>query len=172
LDASLTKSSLIYLTSKARLRLSHPVREIVWLRRLSTPSDHPPVSTTDQVPARSPMGHCPARTHTSHLPERRHTDHLPAPREAPLTCLDERAGKALGLSQIASVLAKSFFFALVVAVLGGCSSMVYAPKAAVRTGTVRTSTLKQICSVRSSTFLQRMSRRRANSLSRRISELM
>jgi murein L,D-transpeptidase YafK len=50
----------------------------------------------------------------------------------------------LRLSQIASVLAKVCFFALIVAGLGGCSSMVYAPKTAVRTGTVRTSTLKQM----------------------------
>jgi len=48
------------------------------------------------------------------------------------------------LKQIASVFAKASFFALVVAGLGGCSSMVYAPKTAVRTGIVRTSTLKQM----------------------------
>jgi len=62
-----------------------------------------------------------------------------------LTCLDDRAGKTLRLRQIASVFAKACFLALIVAGLGGCSSVVYAPKtAAVRTGTVRTSTLKQM----------------------------
>src|SRR5215468_11440018 len=39
---------------------------------------------------------------------------------------------------------KACFFALVVAGLSDCSSMVYAPKAAVRTGAVHTSTLKQM----------------------------
>src|SRR5215468_4492520 len=39
---------------------------------------------------------------------------------------------------------KACFFALVVAGLSDCSSMVYAPKAAVRTGTVRSSTVKQM----------------------------
>jgi murein L,D-transpeptidase YafK len=50
----------------------------------------------------------------------------------------------LRLSQIASVFAKACFFALIVAGLGGCSSIVFAPRTAVRTGTVRTSTLKQM----------------------------
>ena len=48
------------------------------------------------------------------------------------------------LSQIASAFAKACFFSLIVAGLGGCASMVSAPKTAVRTGTVRTSTLKQM----------------------------
>jgi murein L,D-transpeptidase YafK len=51
---------------------------------------------------------------------------------------------ALRLRQIASVFAKAWFFALIVAGLGGCSSMVYAPKTTVRAGTVRTATLKQM----------------------------
>jgi len=50
----------------------------------------------------------------------------------------------LRLSQVASVFAKACFFALIVAGLGDCSSIVYAPKTAVRIGTVRTSTLKQM----------------------------
>ena len=47
-------------------------------------------------------------------------------------------------SQIAPTLAKVCFFALVVAGLGGCSSAVFEPKTAVRTGTVRTATLNQM----------------------------
>jgi murein L,D-transpeptidase YafK len=50
----------------------------------------------------------------------------------------------LRLRQIASVLARACFFLLIVAGLGACSSVVYAPKTAVRTGTVRTSALKQM----------------------------
>jgi murein L,D-transpeptidase YafK len=50
----------------------------------------------------------------------------------------------LRLSQIVSVFAKAIFLALIVSGLGDCSSMVYAPKTAARTGTVRTSTLKQM----------------------------
>ena len=62
-----------------------------------------------------------------------------------MTCSDDRAGKTLRLRQIASVFAKACVLALVVAGLGGCSSVVYAPKtAAVRAGTVRTSTIKQM----------------------------
>ncbi|MBO0756120.1 MAG: hypothetical protein J2P54_09685, partial [Bradyrhizobiaceae bacterium] len=48
------------------------------------------------------------------------------------------------LSQIASAFAKACFFALIVAGVGGCASMVSAPKTAVRTGAVRASTLKQM----------------------------
>ena len=47
-------------------------------------------------------------------------------------------------SPIAPTLAKVCFFALVVAGLGGCSSAVFEPKTAVRTGTVRTATLNQM----------------------------
>jgi murein L,D-transpeptidase YafK len=50
----------------------------------------------------------------------------------------------LRLRQIASVLATACLFPLIVAGLGGCSTVVYAPKSAVRTGTVRTSALKQM----------------------------
>jgi len=48
------------------------------------------------------------------------------------------------LTHIASVFAKACFFTLAVAALGGCSSVAYAPKVAVRTGTVRASTLNQM----------------------------
>ena len=47
-------------------------------------------------------------------------------------------------SPIAPTLAKVCFFALVVAGLGGCSSAVFEPKTAVKTGTVRTATLNQM----------------------------
>lgn len=57
---------------------------------------------------------------------------------------DGRVGKALRLKQTASVFAKACFFALIVAGLGGCSSTAYAPKTAVRTGTIQTSTLEQM----------------------------
>jgi murein L,D-transpeptidase YafK len=50
----------------------------------------------------------------------------------------------LRLSQVASAFAKAGFLAVIVAGLSGCSSMVYAPKAAVRTGTVHNSTVKQM----------------------------
>jgi murein L,D-transpeptidase YafK len=50
----------------------------------------------------------------------------------------------LRLRQIASVLARTGFFLLIVAGLSACSTVVHAPKTAVRTGTVRTSTLKQM----------------------------
>jgi len=56
----------------------------------------------------------------------------------------ETAGKTSRLSQIRCLLLKACFFTLVVAGLSGCSSSVYAPKAAVRTGTVRSSTVKQM----------------------------
>ncbi len=39
---------------------------------------------------------------------------------------------------------KACFFAAIVAALGGCSTTAYAPKPTVRTGTVRTTTLKQM----------------------------
>jgi hypothetical protein len=143
------------------LRLSsHLVREIVWLLRLPTPRGRLLVSTTDQVPASRNTGHLLACRHTDHLLARTHTGHLPAPNtghlpapnmghvqgppEAPLTCSDERAGRTLRLSQIASVVAKACFYALIISGLGGCSSMVHAPKTTVRTGTVRTSTLKEM----------------------------
>jgi murein L,D-transpeptidase YafK len=51
---------------------------------------------------------------------------------------------ALRLRQIASVFARACFFPLIIAGLGACSTMVHAPKAPVRTGTVRTSALKQM----------------------------
>jgi murein L,D-transpeptidase YafK len=70
--------------------------------------------------------------------------HVPARPEAPLTCSDERTGKTLRLSQFAFVFAKVCFSTLIVAGLVSCSSMVYAPKTTVRTGTVRTPTLKQM----------------------------
>jgi murein L,D-transpeptidase YafK len=100
------------------------VHETVWLR--CTPSDRLLVSTTDQVPART------------------HMDHIPAPLEAPLTRSGETAGKTSRLSQIPCLFLKACFFTLVVAGLSDCSSMVYAPKAAVRTGTVRSSTVKRM----------------------------
>jgi hypothetical protein len=112
------------------------VRETVWLRRLSTPSDRLLVSTTDQVPARSHMG--------ANLPARTHMDYVPAPPEAPLMRSGETAGKTSRLSQIQCLFLKACFFTLVVAGLSDCSSMVYAPKAAVRTSTVRSSTVKQM----------------------------
>ena len=61
-----------------------------------------------------------------------------------MTRSDKTAGKASRLSQISCVFAKACFFTLVVVGLSNCSSMVYAPKAAVRTGTVRSSTVKQM----------------------------
>ena len=88
------------------------------------------------------MGHLPARN-TGRLPAP-NMGHVPAPPEAPLTCSDERAGNTLRLSRIASGFAKACFFALIIAGLGGCSSVTYAPKTAVKTGTVRASTLKQM----------------------------
>jgi len=48
------------------------------------------------------------------------------------------------LRQIASVLARAGVSLLIVAGLAACSTMVHAPKTAVRTGTVRTSALKQM----------------------------
>jgi murein L,D-transpeptidase YafK len=96
------------------------------------------------------MGHLPA-PNTEHLraPNTEHLlapnlGHVLAPLEAPLTCSDERAGKTLRLNQVASFFAKACFFATIVAALGGCSSMLYAPKTAARTGTVRTSTLRSM----------------------------
>ena len=71
-------------------------------------------------------------------------DHIPASLEAPLTHSDETAGKTSRLGQISCVFAKACFFTLVVVGLSGCSSMVYAPKAAVRTGTVHSSTVKHM----------------------------
>jgi len=61
-----------------------------------------------------------------------------------LTHSDETAGKTSRLSRIPRVFAKACFLTLVVAGLSDCSSMVYAPKPAVRTGTVRSSTIKQM----------------------------
>ncbi len=103
------------------------------------------------------MDHLPARPHTRHLPVRTHrgqgrtpnTGHLPAPNTGPVlagrkACSAERAGKTLRLSQIASLFAKACFFALIVAGLGGCSSVPYAPKTAARTGSVHASTIKQM----------------------------
>ena len=45
------------------------------------------------------------------------------------------------LSKVASAFAKALILSVIVACLGGCSSAIYAPKTAVRTGTVRTLTL-------------------------------
>ena len=129
------------------------MREIVGFRTLSTPSDRLVVSTTDQASRRNHMGnlqahthpgHLQAPTHTGHLPARRHMGHLPAALEGELTRTDEMAGRTLRLSHIASVFAKACFFTLAVAALGGCSSVAYAPKVVVRTGTVRASTLNQM----------------------------
>jgi len=53
-------------------------------------------------------------------------------------------GKTLRLNQIASVLGKISLFVVVVGHLAGCASTVYAPKVTVRTGTVRSATLKQM----------------------------
>jgi murein L,D-transpeptidase YafK len=53
-------------------------------------------------------------------------------------------GDALRLNQIASVFVKACFFVVIVASLGGCSTTVNTPKATVRTGTVRASTLRQM----------------------------
>ena len=52
--------------------------------------------------------------------------------------------RQLRFSQIASVFARACVFAVIAATLGGCASTVYAPKTAVRTGTVRTATLRQM----------------------------
>jgi murein L,D-transpeptidase YafK len=71
-------------------------------------------------------------------------DQIPATLEAPLTRSDEMADKTSRLSQVPRIFAKACLLALVVAGLSDCSSMVYAPKAAVRTGTVRSTTLKQM----------------------------
>jgi murein L,D-transpeptidase YafK len=50
----------------------------------------------------------------------------------------------LRLSQIASVLVSASIFAIIATGLGGCSSTINAPKATVRTGTVRPATLRQM----------------------------
>jgi murein L,D-transpeptidase YafK len=96
------------------------------------------------LPTRTHPDQLPACRHTGHLPARTHMGHVPARLEAPLTRSDETTGKTLRFSQIPSVFAKACFFTLIVTGLGGCSSMVYAPKAAVRTGTVRSPTVKQM----------------------------
>ena len=56
----------------------------------------------------------------------------------------ERVVRRLRLSQIAFVLVSASIFAIVAAGLGGCSSTINAPKTTVRTGTVRTATLRQM----------------------------
>jgi murein L,D-transpeptidase YafK len=56
--------------------------------------------------------------------------------------------RQLRFSQIASVFARACIFVVIAATLGGCASTAYAPKAAVKTGTVRTSTLKQMDSLK------------------------
>ena len=61
-----------------------------------------------------------------------------------MTHSDETAGRTSRLSQIPRAFAKACLFALVIAGLSDCSSMVYTPKPAVRTGTVRSSTVKQM----------------------------
>ena len=48
------------------------------------------------------------------------------------------------MTHVASVLGKISVLLIVAAHLGGCAGFVYAPKTAVRTGTVRTSTLKKM----------------------------
>ncbi len=48
------------------------------------------------------------------------------------------------LRQVASVFAKACLFTLTVAGFSGCSSIVYPPKTEVRTGTVRSATLKEM----------------------------
>jgi murein L,D-transpeptidase YafK len=53
----------------------------------------------------------------------------------------------LSFSQIASVLVKMSIFAVVAADLAGCAGAVYAPKTAVKTGSVRPSTLRQMDSL-------------------------
>lgn len=58
--------------------------------------------------------------------------------------LGRETGKTLRVSQIAAVVSKACFFALICAAVGGCSTVTYAPKTAVRTGTVRPSTVKQM----------------------------
>ena len=54
------------------------------------------------------------------------------------------SGEAFALSQIAFVLVSASIFAIVAAGLGGCSSTINVPKTTVRTGTVRTATLRQM----------------------------
>ena len=56
----------------------------------------------------------------------------------------ERVVRRLRLSQIAFVLVSASIFAIVAAGLGGCSSTINVPKTTVRTGTVRTATLRQM----------------------------
>ena len=56
----------------------------------------------------------------------------------------ERVVRRLRLSQIAFVLVSASIFAIVAAGLGGCSSTINVPKTTVRTGTVRTVTLRQM----------------------------
>lgn len=51
------------------------------------------------------------------------------------------------LSQVASASARALILTVIVACLGGCSSALYEPKAAVRTGTVRASTLSRMASL-------------------------
>jgi murein L,D-transpeptidase YafK len=70
--------------------------------------------------------------------------HARAPPEAFIGALRRDGGTTLRLAQIASVLAKASLLAVILAGLSGCSSVVYAPKPAVRTGTVRSSTIKQM----------------------------
>lgn len=52
--------------------------------------------------------------------------------------------RQLRFSQIASVFARACVVAVIAATLGGCASTGYAPKTAVRIGTVRTATLRQM----------------------------
>jgi murein L,D-transpeptidase YafK len=107
--------------------------------------EHRPARThPDRRPARIHPGYLPARIHPGHRPARIHIGHTQVPLEAQLTRSDETTGKILHFSQIPSVFAKACFFTLIVTGLCGCSSTVYAPKAAVRTGTVRSSTINQM----------------------------
>lgn len=52
--------------------------------------------------------------------------------------------RQLRLSQVASFVATACVFAVITAGLGGCASTVYTPKTKVRTGTIRTATLRQM----------------------------
>ena len=115
------------------------------LRRLRIRSRLAAIWATSRLaPIRATSRHAPPCRLTGNPPARTHMDHIPAPLEAPLTRSGETAGKTSRLSQIPCVFAKACFLTFVVASLSDCSSMVYAPKAAVRTGTVRSSTVKQM----------------------------
>ena len=96
-------------------------------------------ATSRRVPIRTASRRLPIRATSRLVPIRAASRHL-----LTLTRSDETAEKTLRFSRIPSVFAKACFFALIVTGLGGCSSMVNAPKSAVRTGTVRSSTINQM----------------------------